>query len=119
MVNCSESWVSDIGVDDFVIDAGTGITTGTNAVNSYELAFSGSHLFYQIPDNNRTQHVSIKLYTTQGKQVATLVNKDGDAGEHTVRIDRNNSAGHTLAAGLYMCRMKTGSFSKTVTIIIR
>jgi hypothetical protein len=56
--------------------------------------------------------VSIKLYNIQGKMVKTLVDGKVKAGYHMVKLN------HKIAAGMYLCKMKAGDYSKTINVIL-
>jgi len=84
--------------------------------SSYTLRFNKSRIHYNIPDINKNVHVNIKLYNIQGKLVRTLVDRAQSSGSHFIEI---NSREHKLAAGLYLCKMIAGDFTKTINIIVR
>ena len=60
---------------------------------------------YGLP---QTSHVLLVVYNALGQQVATLVNGDEPAGEHSVNFDASR-----LASGVYMYRLNAGTFSQT------
>ncbi len=60
---------------------------------------------YQLP---MTNHVSLKVYDVIGKEVATLVNEQQEAGTHQTRFVANG-----LASGLYFYRINAGTFSES------
>jgi len=53
--------------------------------------------------------VQLKVYDILGNEVATLVSEEQSVGSY--RTDFN---GEGLASGLYIARLNTGSFSKTI-----
>ncbi|MBN1465245.1 ExeM/NucH family extracellular endonuclease [candidate division KSB1 bacterium] len=55
-------------------------------------------------------HVEILLYDVRGRLVRTLLNANRNAGSFEIQWDGQDDAGHTAAAGLYFCRMRTGDF---------
>ena len=54
--------------------------------------------------------MQIVVYDLLGRQVVELVNGDFDAGRHTARWNGANSFGADVASGIYLVRMKAGSF---------
>ncbi len=99
-------------------DAPTDIAKNTIASSrGYNLTFSGSQLLYRIPEKDALfQHVSLTLYTPQGRLSATLINKEMNAGTYSVNIGRIKN---NLAGGLYICKISAYCFSKTLNIIIK
>lgn len=83
----------------------------------YNLRVLGSEIYYQIPYlGNDRQKVSLKLYSIKGELIQTLFNCIVKFGQrHIATFDKLN----TLASGLYMCRMETGGFSKTVSVVVK
>ncbi|MEJ2542671.1 MAG: T9SS type A sorting domain-containing protein [Calditrichaceae bacterium] len=65
---------------------------------------------YQLPEK---KHVSLKIYDIQGNLVASLVDKDMDAGYHTIEW---NASGY--ASGVYFYRIKTGSYVATKRLLL-
>jgi len=110
------SWCSDIAIDDFKVgEAPTAITVHPKPVTVYDLQFLNAGIRYQIPES-RNDNLSINLYSTQGQLVRTLVNGPVQTGTYTIVLqdDSNN-----LAAGTYVCHMKTGKFNTSITIVIQ
>jgi hypothetical protein len=65
---------------------------------------------YMVP---HTSNVVLKVYDTFGREVATLVNGQVQAGEYTVRFGTNN-----LASGVYFYRIIAGSFVETKKMLL-
>ncbi len=57
--------------------------------------------------------VTVRVYDILGRQVATLVNRFEQAGVHKVTF-----SAPALASGVYLCRMKAGSFSQTIKLLL-
>lgn len=53
----------------------------------------------------RASVMRLSVFDVLGREVSVLVNERRDAGVHEVKFD-----GATLASGVYVCRMQTGSF---------
>lgn len=60
---------------------------------------------YQIPQSS---FVTIKVYDALGKEVVTLVNEEKTAGIHEVNFEPKD-----LTSGLYLYKIKAGSFEQT------
>lgn len=109
-------WGSDICIDDFKVG---GIPTPISynfqhAQSSYDLRVNNSLIQYQIPKQNKSTMVNIVLYDLQGRLVRTLVNGVMSSGQHSVGFTRSE-----LAAGTYLCKLKTSEFTKTITVLLK
>ncbi|MFC2134001.1 T9SS type A sorting domain-containing protein [Bacteroidota bacterium] len=58
-------------------------------------------------------YVSLKVYDILGKEVATLVNEDNYAGQHTVSFDGSN-----LSSGIYIYTLQTNSKAVTQKMLL-
>jgi uncharacterized delta-60 repeat protein len=67
---------------------------------------------YQMTDN---RYVSLKVYDTAGREVATLVNGWRQAGSHEVTFDPTGAGGSRLASGVYFVRMEVSGSRTTPT----
>lgn len=56
----------------------------------------------------KREHVTLKVFDVLGREVATLVNEELNAGEHLVQF-----ASHELASGIYFYKLTAGKFSQT------
>ena len=57
--------------------------------------------------------VVLKVFNILGKEIATLVNGEQDAGNYTVEFDAS-----TLKSGVYFYRLEAGSFTETKKMIL-
>ncbi|MFQ5752356.1 MAG: FlgD immunoglobulin-like domain containing protein, partial [bacterium] len=64
---------------------------------------------FQLPKRSK---VSIKIYDLLGQEVRTLVDKDFEAGLHTVTWEGSNNKGSNVASGIYFFRMEAEDFTK-------
>ncbi len=105
-----DSWESDICIDDITID-GNQVAIGSVIIPSdlaNALYFKNSCLHYTVQAEGMP--IVIGLYNIQGKLIKALVNKRVSAGHHTVHL--NN-----LATGMYIVKMQSKQYSKTLQII--
>ncbi len=72
-------------------------------------------LRYLVP---KASHVTIKIYNIIGKEVATLVNRQIDAGYHEVAWDTQNIENQVMSSGIYICQMQAGSFVESRKIML-
>ena len=67
-------------------------------------------LFYEVPKDDL---VSITIYDIMGKVVKNLVNSYQIAGYHSVKWHATNNRNESVPAGIYLCKIKIGKFTKT------
>jgi hypothetical protein len=51
----------------------------------------------------------LKVFDVLGREVATLVDEELNAGEHSVDYETKG-----LSSGLYICRLKMGQYAKQI-----
>ncbi len=102
----------------FLIDAATAITTLVKTPASFNLHTCGSRVFFNVPVTaGSVSRVSLKLYSIQGKLVNTLVDENVKAGYHSVSLNTTGRRSRNIGAGMYLCRMEAGNFTKTIKIL--
>jgi hypothetical protein len=69
-----------------------------------------TQIAYSIPEKT---HVSLKVYSVLGTEVAMLVDGVENAGRHVVTFN-----GGGLANGLYLYRLQTGGFTATKKAVL-
>lgn len=62
---------------------------------------------------SRSAEVNLTVYSVTGQKVATLLNEQRSAGEHTVQFDGSN-----LASGIYLYTLKAGNAAQTRKMIL-
>ena len=72
-------------------------------------------ILYDLPE---TATVHLVIYDVLGRQVRTLVNQDLTAGYHKAVWDATDDMGRPLSGGLYIYRIKAGSYSKTRKMVL-
>ena len=66
---------------------------------------------YGLP---KAERVTLRVYSLLGEEVATLINDElKDAGYHAAIWDGRNRDGRQVASGVYVYRLRTGSFVMT------
>lgn len=73
---------------------------------------------YQLAVNSK---VNLKIYDILGNEVATLVNEEQVAGNHTYKFDASNNhqqTSNTLSSGVYFYQLRAGSFVDTKKFIM-
>ncbi len=105
----------------------TTITVKTSGVNAVEEKFAQVNSFlllqnypnpfnpstvisYQLPIRNV---VTLKVYNVLGKEIATLVNEQKDAGLYSIQW---NATG--FSNGVYFCTLQSGNFTATKKLIL-
>ncbi len=58
-------------------------------------------------------HVTVSVFNTLGQEVATVVQREEEAGYHEVRFDGSN-----LASGVYINRMSTRGYTSTRKLLL-
>lgn len=70
----------------------------------------GTRISYELPEQ---VPVKLEVYTILGEHVATLVNKNQDAGRYTIAFE---AAG--LSSGTYIYRLEAGEYSESRTMML-
>jgi hypothetical protein len=97
--------------DDPSVPASTPILYG-NVPNP----FSGSTTIrFDAKSNNL---VTIEVYNVKGQKVATVVNNERSTGYQSVNWNGTDKNGEKLPSGVYLYKMKSGSFSATKKMIL-
>ncbi len=100
-----------VGVDDDRTPRGSMLPTGPQLLPAYPNPFNESTLIrYQLPDATL---VTIRIFSTSGQLVETLVNSGMSAGYHRVPWNRKN-----LASGLYIVTMQAGNFNEMKKVVL-
>ncbi|MEW5922396.1 MAG: FlgD immunoglobulin-like domain containing protein [Candidatus Zixiibacteriota bacterium] len=62
-------------------------------------------------DLPQAAEVSIIVYNILGQKVATLIDKNLEAGYHTVTWNGTDESGRAVSSGIYLCVMRAGEFT--------
>lgn len=71
---------------------------------------------YQVPDDG--DMVTLQIFDLAGRHIRTLVNEPKDAGTYKVFWDGSDAVGRRVASGMYVYRMKSGSFVSVKKMIM-
>jgi hypothetical protein len=63
-------------------------------------------------------HVKLSIFNIRGERVATLVNAEQPAGKHAVRWRGIDTAGRSLASGIYWYRLEAAGMTMTKRMIM-
>lgn len=84
--------------------------------NNYPNPFNpATTIDYRLPERG---HVSIEVYNVLGQKIATLVDQEQPAGEHTTFWNGKTSYGQTVATGLYLYRLQAGDHVETKKMLL-
>jgi len=74
-----------------------------------------TNIKYALPEES---YVLIEVYNILGKKITTILDTEMQEGYHIVKWDGRNSTGQKVSAGIYLVRMKVGSFEKTQKMML-
>jgi hypothetical protein len=101
--------VSDMDHHDFVASTGSKLS---ELPDSYALDQNYPNPFNPVTAINfsipAASHVKLEIYNIMGQKVATLVDRQMEAGRHTIQWD-----GSSAASGVYLYRLEAGYFVDT------
>ncbi|MEA1997043.1 MAG: dockerin type I domain-containing protein, partial [Gemmatimonadota bacterium] len=88
---------------------------GRNTPNPFNPATT---IEYCVPGGEQAAPVTLKVYDMRGSLVRTLVDKITRGGNYTVFWDGTGQSGRRLSSGVYLYRMKAGSFVQTRKMVL-
>ena len=74
-----------------------------------------THIRYEIPDSGP---VEIVVYDILGKEVASLLNADIQAGYHSIAWRGLNKNGQPVGAGVYFAQFRSKGLTKTIKMLL-
>jgi hypothetical protein len=88
-----------------------GIPENYDLFQNYPNPFNPTtNIKYDVP---KASFVKIKIYDMQGKEIATLVNQDMEAGTYEAVFDASK-----LSSGIYFYKMETREFNKVMKMVL-
>ncbi|MCP4634590.1 MAG: DUF362 domain-containing protein [candidate division Zixibacteria bacterium] len=104
-----------------IFNPSTGIEEeNENLADQYQLKQN-----YPNPFNSRTQiqfyipkpsEASLKIFNVNGQAIRNLVGKRLNSGWHNVSWDGTNESGRMVSSGVYLCRMQSKGFNKSIIL---
>jgi len=70
---------------------------------------------FMIPD---AAEVCLKVYNYRGQEVRTLIRQAMLPGTYSIAWKGEDQTNHPVAAGVYLCRLETGSFQQTKKLVL-
>jgi photosystem II stability/assembly factor-like uncharacterized protein len=119
-VDSSNAFFSIVSSTTGVPDGGTGapeLTLRSNRPNPFA---KSTRISYALPSRTR---VKLEVFSVEGRLVATLVDRDQEAGEHTVdfsedAIEAEGTRIGPLKSGVYFTRLTAGRESRTLRMLL-
>lgn len=101
------------GIYTSVIPISNSIPKDFRLENAYPNPFNPStNIRFSIPTNEK---VRLEIYDIQGKLVNSLIDSEFmDAGTYESKWDGKNNRGETVSSGIYIARLTTGKFIKSI-----
>lgn len=100
----NEDWTVDVNEEE-------GTPENYSLEQNYPNPFNPSTTIkFRIPEGS---YVSLKVYNVLGKEIATLVSEEMNAGTYEVNFDASN-----LSSGVYFYKIESGNFVKTNKMIL-
>jgi hypothetical protein len=93
-----------------------GLPQNYNLEQNYPNPFNAETVFrYQIP---KSAEVEISVFNIQGQKVACLTQAPHQAGVYQVKWDGRDDRGVAMPGGVYVCHMRSGSFTLTKKMLL-
>lgn len=70
---------------------------------------------FSLPENN---FVSLKIYNSLGQEIKTLIDKEINAGFHSVVWDGKDNFGNSVTSGIYFYKLSAGKFISVRKMIL-
>lgn len=110
-----EDYVVELQAGAAVEDEQSGLPSECMLYSNYPNPFNPStKIKFALPQR---ASVTLEIYNIRGSNVKTLVDGIEEPGFHTVIWDGKNSSGGNVSSGIYLCRMRTSGFQKTIRML--
>jgi hypothetical protein len=90
-----------------------GFASSFELLQNYPNPFNPSTMIQY--NTSEREHVTLKVFDVLGREIAALVDRTVDPGEHTVIF---SALDHHLTSGVYFYRMTAGSFEQTRRFVL-
>jgi hypothetical protein len=101
-----------VGTDDEENQLPTTFTLNQNYPNPFN---PETNIEFSVPS---TQNMRLEVYSLLGQKVKTLVDRQVDAGIHSVRWDGTNDIGVDVPSGVYFYRLASETFTQTNKMVL-
>ena len=99
-----------------IVGGETGTPRAYSLSQNYPNPFnSETTIQYDLPECST---VLLSVYALKGQLMRTLVHGECSAGSHFVTWDGKDKAGRDVASGVYLCRMKAGTYSAVRKLVL-
>lgn len=93
------------------------VPSGYELFQNYPNPFNNSTMIeFQLP---KQSFVNITLYDVLGKEITTITKDIFDSGRHNVRWNGKNALGEEAASGMYIARLISPQYSKSIKILFQ
>ncbi len=99
-------------VEDEILLTPKAFTLGQNYPNPFNPTTSIEYTLATTSD------ISLKVYNIRGQEIRTLLSGLQSAGTHTIAWDGRDNFGKTVAGGVYIYRIKTGSLVQSNKMVL-
>jgi hypothetical protein len=76
---------------------------------------TGTTIAYTLPVKSG---VALSVYDITGREVASLIEGEMEAGYHTLRWDGKDNTGNPVSAGVYFYRLQSSDFTQTRKLVV-
>ncbi len=66
----------------------------------------------------KAAQVQLSVFDLQGRRIRTLVSQSMPMGWHQVKLKRTDESGNKVASGVYLYKLKTGTFVQTQKMVL-
>jgi hypothetical protein len=92
------------------------VPTEYELAQNYPNPFNPTTLItYSLPKDSR---VTLEIYDVTGRLVNMLVSRDQEAGRYRIQWDGRTASGTSVASGIYLYRLRAGSFVQSKTMML-
>jgi hypothetical protein len=116
MVNCPAGLTADDDEDSWMDDEGPTGPHATVLLGNHPNPFNPTTTLKFVL--SKDTHVTLTIHNMLGQVVATLVDENKPAGNHSVVWDGLNESGERVASGTYVYRLTAGEYVETRKLLL-